>query len=1396
MEEVKKIIISICLCIISFSHIIAKKPYLIPQDITKDGVSTLINLNFEDLDRRTRLNNLIQELDGEFTTIEEVEEEVEQYSRTLYARDILTEQRYDLIDDDVQGQLFELGREKLQRTSSIDKLYNTMEVDLLIGGTASDANDPNIGVGSTTTPSYPVTIQRDSPQIFIQPSSQEGGYTISSDTEDYTVYLSSVSLYDTWISSRYYAGHVEYKGDYYIISGQDNNDNPLYDIYKSTTNGVDDFVQISTSADLSTYAFGRRYCANDEYIFAIGGRNTGTGSNISLVERSTDGINWPNVGHAPWSDRYGMAVFCDEDNRIFVIGGRESGTDTVGDIWVSTDNANSWNQMSPDNFPKQGDIRAYYDQSTGKVIIPGGYVQGGNRPNDLYEADISSMTVWTNKTSGSSNQPNFDPGYMISKIKDKYFVIGGINNDEIWSSQDLVNWTQEVSDMALGGDIEHADSFTYNNDIYMFFGRYNTYHEIWKTNIDSSLSFYYGSYYIKDSQNKTHFYISQKDTITYINDKLSLKLNETGRYIQDDDTNKEIDISTYTHVPELEVDGDIHNIYNAITDGTITGKDIHNSTITTVDIATDGVTTTDIKDRNVTEPKLSEDSVGTYQIINSTIQSVDIDTDAVTTEKLADLNYINFTSTTSLPYKEGKIFYDSEKDSFVYYNSSEDFEIELDGGVRKVRNLQGTTINRGDVVYITGSSGDNTRVKLADANDIDTSRVIGMVISNSINNNGTGFIRIFNRVRQLDTSSYVAGDTVYLSTSTLGGLSTTKPRNPDVAIRIGTVIRSHATEGIITLDIDREIDNFNPNRLILSDNAGELIDSPYAKWDSTNNIINSTITYSQNSDKLNNEPYEHFVTTEGNHPVNYIDFDEQLEELLPGVDVERVYAFDQSGKSILKSANSDGITKTYAHDDLSIIRNNSTFTITTGKLVYSAGSTGNIHDVELALATTTAKVPAIGVAIEPISSGGYGYIAKRYELDGLDTSMLAEGDEVYLSTSSKGNIQNTKPTHPYLIQHVGTVLKSNAGSGIIDFTIDTYVGHLESGTIESTFSIGKPDSQDVTVEFYSNKGTHEDITYNGDRFVISTHTYITGYSSATTYYGDGSNLTGISSSGGDNLGNHIATTTLNMSGNEIINTPSFDAFVSTAGDTMSGDLDMDGNHLISVSSITLQENNIISPKYTNSSNGYSLLIRGGEAVADSGNYSGGDVNIIGGNAVSVDSSGGAGGDVKLEAGINAGTNQSGSILIYAGDSNYKGGDIILDSGNDTGGALSEGEISLRIGESEYFNLSNLGLTISTTTNMSNSKIINIDWANSDDGTGSELDADFLDGLDSTDFQLDLSTPTWTAYNSDLLDGLDSTDFLQTGDKVEQQEWETVIYQGSVVGFNGTTLNDIVCYKED
>ena len=54
---------------------------------------------------------------------------------------------------------------------------------------------------------------------------------------------------------------------------------------------------------------------------------------------------------------------------------------------------------------------------------------------------------------------------------------------------------------------------------------------------------------------------------------------------------------------------------------------------------------------------------------------------------------------------------------------------------------------------------------------------------------------------------------------------------------------------------------------------------------------------------------------------------------------------------------------------------------------------------------------------------------------------------------------------------------------------------------------------------------------------ISSNVYIVGFSSAAKYYGDGSGLTNVTGVG-DNLGNHTATTALNMAGNSIVNVAS------------------------------------------------------------------------------------------------------------------------------------------------------------------------------------------------------------------------------------------------------------------
>lgn len=68
---------------------------------------------------------------------------------------------------------------------------------------------------------------------------------------------------------------------------------------------------------------------------------------------------------------------------------------------------------------------------------------------------------------------------------------------------------------------------------------------------------------------------------------------------------------------------------------------------------------------------------------------------------------------------------------------------------------------------------------------------------------------------------------------------------------------------------------------------------------------------------------------------------------------------------------------------------------------------------------------------------------------------------------------------------------------------------------------------------------------------------------------------------------------------------------------------------------------------------------------------------------------------------------------------------------------------------------------SGTLSVGNDGIVNINWSTSDNGSGSGLDADLLDSLQGSAYQLQLTTPSWKAYDSDLLDGKNFDAFVST-----------------------------------
>lgn len=163
-------------------------------------------------------------------------------------------------------------------------------------------------------------------------------------------------------------------------------------------------------------------------------------------------------------------------------------------------------------------------------------------------------------------------------------------------------------------------------------------------------------------------------------------------------------------------------------------------------------------------------------------------------DNTSDLNKPISTATqTALDLKMTTATYDSEGDGIV--DRAESIPII-------VRNSTGSTLTKGQIVYLSGSTGERPNAVLAQANgETTSSKTIGMVVEN-IANNTDGYVACIGTLHNQDTSSFSAGDTLWLSATTAGAMvANTPPAEPNHAVFIGFVARSHPNQGRIVLAI-------------------------------------------------------------------------------------------------------------------------------------------------------------------------------------------------------------------------------------------------------------------------------------------------------------------------------------------------------------------------------------------------------------------------------------------------------------------------------------------------------------------------------------------------------------------------------------------------------------------
>lgn len=120
---------------------------------------------------------------------------------------------------------------------------------------------------------------------------------------------------------------------------------------------------------------------------------------------------------------------------------------------------------------------------------------------------------------------------------------------------------------------------------------------------------------------------------------------------------------------------------------------------------------------------------------------------------------------------------------------------------QRVVNADTVTLTKGMVVYVYGSSGTRVTAKRAVANADLTSATILGVVAESIAQNAEGFVitnGLLKDLSVLPSTSFTDGLPVYLSPTTAGGLTQTKPVAPDHLVLVGYCVKaSNGAAGVM-----------------------------------------------------------------------------------------------------------------------------------------------------------------------------------------------------------------------------------------------------------------------------------------------------------------------------------------------------------------------------------------------------------------------------------------------------------------------------------------------------------------------------------------------------------------------------------------------------------------------
>jgi hypothetical protein len=215
--------------------------------------------------------------------------------------------------------------------------------------------------------------------------------------------------------------------------------------------------------------------------------------------------------------------------------------------------------------------------------------------------------------------------------------------------------------------------------------------------------------------------------------------------------------------------------------------------------------------------------------------NADITSMTAITGGISSPDFVQFDTTATVTPAAGRLYFNDGEGGLSYMLKGGNVVQEVGQSQQVlVYNGTGATLNKGQVVYSNGAQGQRPTVALALAtSDATSARTLG-IVAESIANGAEGWVTSLGIIENINTSAFTAGAQLYLSGSTAGGLTATKPVAPIHMVYVARCIKSNASSGrlFVTVQNGYELDELHDVSAVSPTNGQTIVyNSTTSLWE-------------------------------------------------------------------------------------------------------------------------------------------------------------------------------------------------------------------------------------------------------------------------------------------------------------------------------------------------------------------------------------------------------------------------------------------------------------------------------------------------------------------------------------------------------------------------------------